>query len=70
MEEGIVPGGGVALVRASAALASLSVPEEERYGVQILRRAMEGPARRIAKNAGAEKPEKKAAAPAMPAENF
>ncbi|GIW43414.1 MAG: 60 kDa chaperonin [Candidatus Binatia bacterium] len=52
VEEGIVPGGGVALVRAAAALDSLDVPEEERVGVQIVRRAMEEPARRIAMNAG------------------
>jgi chaperonin GroEL len=54
VEEGIVPGGGVALVRASAALADLKVPEEERIGVQIVRRAAEDPARRIATNAGAD----------------
>ncbi|MGE0679490.1 MAG: chaperonin GroEL [Candidatus Binatia bacterium] len=54
VEEGIVPGGGVALVRAAAALDSLSVTEEEKYGVQILRRAMEEPARWIARNAGAD----------------
>jgi chaperonin GroEL len=54
VEEGIVPGGGVALVRAAAALATLQVPEEERVGVQIVRRAMEEPARRIALNAGAD----------------
>ncbi|GBD24942.1 60 kDa chaperonin 1 [bacterium HR30] len=52
VEEGIVPGGGVALVRAAAALDSLDVPEDERVGVQIVRRAMEEPARRIAMNAG------------------
>jgi chaperonin GroEL len=54
VEEGIVPGGGVALIRAAAALAKLEVPEEEKYGVQIVRRAMEEPARWIAKNAGAD----------------
>jgi chaperonin GroEL len=54
VEEGIVPGGGVALVRAAAALDSLQVPEEEKVGVQIVRRAMEEPARRIAANAGAD----------------
>ena len=52
VEEGIVPGGGVALVRASAALDDLDVAEDERVGVQIVRRAMEEPARRIAMNAG------------------
>jgi chaperonin GroEL len=54
VEEGIVPGGGVALIRAAAALEKLEVPEEEKYGVQIVRRAMEEPARWIAKNAGAD----------------
>jgi chaperonin GroEL len=54
VEEGIVPGGGVALVRAAAALDSLVVPEEEKVGVQIVRRAMEEPARWIARNAGAD----------------
>jgi chaperonin GroEL len=55
VEEGIVVGGGVALVRAAAALESLKVfDEEERAGVQVVRRAMEEPARRIARNAGAD----------------
>jgi chaperonin GroEL len=54
VEEGIVPGGGVALVRAAAALADLKADGEERVGVQIVRRAMEEPARRIATNAGHE----------------
>jgi chaperonin GroEL len=54
VEEGIVPGGGVALVRAAAALDKLSLPEEEKVGVQIVRRAMEEPARLIARNAGAD----------------
>jgi chaperonin GroEL len=54
VEEGIVPGGGVALVRAAARLDGLSVTEEEKYGVQIVRKAMEEPARWIAKNAGAD----------------
>jgi chaperonin GroEL len=52
VEEGIVSGGGVALVRAAAALDDLKVSDEERVGVQIVRRAMEDPARRIAINAG------------------
>lgn len=52
VEEGIVPGGGVALVRAANALGDLDIPEEEGVGVQIVRRAMEEPARRIAMNAG------------------
>lgn len=52
VEEGIVPGGGVALIRASGALDKVSGDEGERVGVQIVRRAMEEPARRIAGNAG------------------
>jgi chaperonin GroEL len=54
VEEGIVPGGGVALVRAAASLDGLSVTEEEKYGVQIVRKSMEEPVRWIAKNAGAD----------------
>jgi len=54
VEEGIVPGGGVALLRASAALDKVEANEEERYGVAIVRRAIEEPLRWIAKNAGAE----------------
>ena len=54
VEEGIVPGGGVALVRAAAALGRLQLSEEEQYGVHIVCRAMEEPARRIAANAGAD----------------
>jgi chaperonin GroEL len=54
VEEGIVPGGGVALLRAGATLDKLDVPDEERFGVSIVRRAIEEPLRWIAKNAGAE----------------
>ena len=54
VEEGIVPGGGVALIRASAALDSLKVGDEEKVGVNIVRRAMEDPCRWIANNAGWE----------------
>ncbi len=54
VEEGIVPGGGVALIRASAGLASLKVDEGERVGVQIIERALVEPARWIATNAGAD----------------
>jgi chaperonin GroEL len=54
VEEGVVAGGGVALVRAVSALEDLKVPDEERIGVQIVRRAVEEPCRRIATNAGAE----------------
>jgi chaperonin GroEL len=53
VEEGIVPGGGVAYLRALSALKSLDVPEgDQRFGVQIVRKALEYPARRIAENAG------------------
>jgi chaperonin GroEL len=51
-QEGIVPGGGVALLRASKSLASLEVDGDEKTGLAILRRAMEEPLRRIAENAG------------------
>jgi chaperonin GroEL len=54
VEEGIVPGGGVALIRAAVALDKLSVPDEERFGVNIVKRAIEEPLRWIAQNAGAE----------------
>jgi chaperonin GroEL len=54
VEEGVVPGGGVALVRSSAGLDKLQANEEERVGVQIVRRAVEDPLRWIAQNAGWE----------------
>jgi chaperonin GroEL len=54
VEEGIVPGGGVALIRTSAALEKLEVSDEEKIGVNIVRRAMEDPCRWIANNAGWE----------------
>jgi chaperonin GroEL len=54
VEEGIVPGGGVALIRASAALKNLRVSENEKVGVQIVQRALEEPLRWIARNAGAD----------------
>src|SRR5581483_11960503 len=53
VEEGIVPGGGVALIRSAVALEKLKVPEEERWGVNIIRRATEEPIR-IALNTGVE----------------
>ena len=52
IEEGIVPGGGVALINALDALESLNLEGDERTGVGILRRALEEPLRRIAINAG------------------
>src|SRR5438067_3448268 len=54
VEEGIVAGGGVALIRATAALEKLAVSDDERFGVNIVRRALEEPLRWIANNAGAE----------------
>jgi chaperonin GroEL len=54
VEEGIVPGGGVALVRAASALDKIEAPSEEMVGVNIVRRAMEDPLRWIANNAGWE----------------
>jgi chaperonin GroEL len=53
-EEGIVPGGGIALLRAQAGLDTLKLAEERRQGVAIVRRAMEEPIRQIASNAGLE----------------
>jgi len=52
VEEGIVPGGGVALINAIPALDELQVEGEEKLGVEILRRALEEPMRQIAENAG------------------
>ena len=55
VEEGIVAGGGVALVRASSALDDVSLDDEtEQVGVDIVRRALEEPLRQIAHNAGQE----------------
>ena len=54
VEEGIVAGGGVALMRASAVLAGLKVPGDEQIGVDIIKRACEEPARQISGNAGFE----------------
>jgi chaperonin GroEL len=55
VEEGIVPGGGVALIRASSALDKLTGgTEEEKVGINIIRRAVEEPCRQIANNAGWE----------------
>ncbi len=51
-QEGIVPGGGIALLRATKAVAALEVDGDEKTGVEILRRAMEEPLRRIVENAG------------------
>ncbi len=53
VEEGIVPGGGVALARASKVLAALKPEnEDQRVGIEIVRRAVQAPLRQIAENAG------------------
>jgi len=54
VEEGIVPGGGVALIRAQKALKTLKLEGEEQIGVDIIRRAIEEPLRIIVQNAGGE----------------
>ncbi len=54
VEEGIVPGGGVALVNAIGALDKMKVDADEQVGVDIIRRALEAPLRAIAENAGFE----------------
>jgi len=54
VEEGIVPGGGVALLRAGNALSKLDVVGDEKIGVEIVRRALQEPIRQLAENAGQE----------------
>ncbi|RUV14736.1 MAG: chaperonin GroEL [Mesorhizobium sp.] len=54
VEEGIVPGGGVALLRASHAVKATGVNADQAAGIAIVRRALQAPARQIAANAGAE----------------
>ncbi|PZU86908.1 chaperonin GroEL [Brucella intermedia] len=55
VEEGILPGGGVALLRAQKALDSIQTDNvDQKHGVEIVRRAIEAPVRQIAENAGAE----------------
>src|SRR5881398_1685746 len=54
VEEGIVPGGGVALLRCQKALDRLKVEGDEKVGAHIVRRALEEPIRRIVENAGLE----------------
>jgi chaperonin GroEL len=54
VEEGIVPGGGVALLRASIALQTLTLEGDEQFGVTIVRRACEEPIRQIVLNGGTE----------------
>jgi chaperonin GroEL len=54
VEEGIVPGGGVALLRAAIALEKLKLPGDEQFGVTIVHRACEEPVRQIVLNCGTE----------------
>ena len=54
VEEGIVPGGGTALLRCQSALEKLDIGVEQQVGVAIIRRALEEPIRQIANNAGVE----------------
>jgi len=55
-EEGILPGGGVALIRASKALEKLKLHGDEAVGMEIVRRAVQAPLRQIAENAGVDGP--------------
>ena len=54
VEEGILPGGGVALIRAGKVLDGLTVPETQAFGVNIVKAAIEAPLRQIVSNAGGE----------------
>jgi chaperonin GroEL len=54
VEEGIVPGGGVAFLRSIASLDKLKLSGDEQIGAEIVRRALEEPIRQIANNAGLE----------------
>ena len=54
VEEGIIPGGGVALLRAIPALSKVKVDEDQQVGVDIMVRALEAPVRQICENAGVE----------------
>jgi len=54
VEEGIVPGGGIALIRAQKVLETLKVEGDEKVGAEIVRRAIEAPLRQLADNAGLE----------------
>jgi chaperonin GroEL len=54
VEEGVVPGGGVALIRAQKSLEKMKLSEEQQFGVTIVRRAIEEPLRQIANNAGVD----------------
>jgi chaperonin GroEL len=54
VEEGVLPGGGVALVRALEAIEQLELPGEQRFGVQIVKHAIQEPMRQIVSNGGGE----------------
>jgi chaperonin GroEL len=54
VEEGVVPGGGVALIRAIGAVEALKLPGDDKIGAEIVARALEEPARMIAINSGME----------------
>ena len=54
VEEGVIPGGGVAYIRSIKALDVVDLPEEEKQGLDIVRRALTAPLRQIAVNAGYE----------------
>src|SRR5580704_16077701 len=54
VEEGIVAGGGVALIRAQSTLDGLKISDEQKFGVSIIKRAIEEPLRQIVQNAGLE----------------
>ncbi len=54
IEEGIVTGGGVALISAQKVVDAIKLEGDEKFGVQIIRRALEEPLRIIASNAGSE----------------
>jgi chaperonin GroEL len=54
VEEGVVPGGGVALLKATAAITAKGENEDQNAGIAIVRRALQSPIRQIAENAGVE----------------
>lgn len=54
VDEGIVPGGGVAYLRALASLEALNLPTEQQFGVNVIKRSIEEPIRQIAQNAGVD----------------
>ncbi len=54
VEEGVIPGGGVTLLRAAKAIDSLSLEGDQKVGAEILRRALEEPVRQLVRNAGLE----------------